>query len=75
MHWTLRVSGMSKDAPDPRALEDWESAFQYPIPTVRAAEKRLHQILNENHDKLRNIVGSVGHDSHDLVVTNSNSRY
>ncbi|KAI9656357.1 MAG: hypothetical protein M1831_004609 [Alyxoria varia] len=53
---------MSTDAPDPRLLENWEDAFQYPIPTVRAMEKRLRTGVAENHDKLRNLVGASYRD-------------
>ena len=48
---------MSMEAPDPRSLEHWEDAFQYPIPTVRGMEKKLRSNVVENQDKLRNLVG------------------
>jgi len=48
----------SKD-PDPRTFDTWEDAFQYPIPAVRKFEQQLRQHAEENHQKLRNLVGYV----------------
>ena len=48
---------MAMEVPDMRSLKKWEDAFQYPIPTTRAIEKKLRTSLNENHDKLRTLVG------------------
>ncbi|KAL9052469.1 MAG: hypothetical protein Q9162_005381 [Coniocarpon cinnabarinum] len=48
---------MALEIPEIRNLKTWEDAFQYPVPTTRAIEKRLKNGLTENHDKLRTLVG------------------
>ena len=53
----VKTRAMTTEIPDIRNLEKWEDAFQYPVPTTRAIEKRLRSNLNENHDKLRTLVG------------------
>ncbi|KAI9728707.1 MAG: hypothetical protein M1828_002813 [Chrysothrix sp. TS-e1954] len=53
---------MATEAPDARSFKTWQDAFQYPIPTVRGMEKKLRNNLNENHDKLRTLVGGSYRD-------------
>ena len=53
---------MATEVPDIRNLEKWDDAFQYPIPTTRAIEKRLRSSLNENHERLRTLVGASYRD-------------
>ncbi len=53
----IQSGTMAVDATDPRSLKSWEDAFQYPIPTVRVIEKKLRGSLDENHEKLRTLVG------------------
>jgi hypothetical protein len=48
---------MTTDAPDPRAFQSWEDAFQYPIPTVRKLEQQLRANADDNREKLRSLVG------------------
>ncbi|KAK2853228.1 hypothetical protein FQN49_005274, partial [Arthroderma sp. PD_2] len=48
---------MAADIPDAIALNSWEEAFQYPIPTVRRAEQELRRDAESNRDKLRSLVG------------------
>lgn len=48
---------MANHIPDPRTLETWEDAFQYPIPAVSGMEKKLRANVRENHEKLRTLVG------------------
>jgi hypothetical protein len=52
----------STQAPDPREFASWEDAFQYPIPVVRRLEQQLRSNINENSDKLRDLVGSSYRD-------------
>ncbi|KAF1926508.1 uncharacterized protein M421DRAFT_67371 [Didymella exigua CBS 183.55] len=49
---------MANEAPDPRAFQSWEDAFQYPIPTVRKLEQQLRTIADDNREKLRSLVGT-----------------
>lgn len=48
---------MAAQIPDPRTFESWEDAFQYPIPAVNGMEKKLRTNIQENHEKLRTLVG------------------
>jgi len=45
------------EAPDPRTFQDWEDAFQYPIPVVRKLEQQLRTNAEVNREKLRSLVG------------------
>ncbi|OAL55450.1 hypothetical protein IQ07DRAFT_627560 [Pyrenochaeta sp. DS3sAY3a] len=49
---------MSTDAPDPRTLQTWEDAFQYPIPVIRKLEQQLRTNADDNREKLRSLVGT-----------------
>lgn len=48
---------MATAAPDPKTFQKWEDAFQYPIPTVRALEKKLRAGATETQERLRGVVG------------------
>jgi hypothetical protein len=48
---------MATEAPDPRAFQSWEDAFQYPVPIVRKLEQQLRNNADENREKLRSLVG------------------
>jgi len=48
---------MSSQIPDPRTLETVDDAFKYPVVSVRGMEKKLRRDMDENHEKLRNLVG------------------
>ena len=50
---------MAANPPDPRSLASWDDAFQYPIVAVRGMEKKLRRDIDENHEKLRTLVGYV----------------
>ncbi|KAF2633219.1 hypothetical protein BU25DRAFT_380411 [Macroventuria anomochaeta] len=49
---------MATEAPDPRTLQSWEDAFQYPIPTVQKLEQQLRTTADDNREKLRLLVGT-----------------
>lgn len=48
---------MGSQLPDPRTLESADDAFKYPVQAVRGMEKKLRRDMDENHEKLRNLVG------------------
>lgn len=48
---------MATEAPDPKAFQSWEDAFQYPIPAVRGMERQLRNNIESNREKLRSLVG------------------
>ncbi|KAK3671090.1 hypothetical protein LTR78_009051 [Recurvomyces mirabilis] len=48
--------------PDPRTLDTWENAFQYPLPIVRKMELQLRRNIEENRQKLRTLVGASYRD-------------
>ncbi|EME85289.1 uncharacterized protein MYCFIDRAFT_150388 [Pseudocercospora fijiensis CIRAD86] len=52
----------TQQPPDPRALGNWEDAFQYPLPVVRNLEQQLRQNIEENRQKLRSLVGTSYRD-------------
>jgi hypothetical protein len=49
--------GMSTAAPDPRTLQTWEDAFQYPVPIVAKLQQQLRSHADDNREKLRSLVG------------------
>jgi hypothetical protein len=48
---------MSTAAPDPRTLQTWEDAFQYPVPIVAKLQQQLRSHADDNREKLRSLVG------------------
>lgn len=48
---------------DPRLLQSWEDAFNYPIPIVRGMERRLRANVEEGRERLRGVVGYEYHSS------------
>ncbi|KAM3423412.1 hypothetical protein BST61_g845 [Cercospora zeina] len=48
--------------PDPKTLESWEDAFQYPLPVVRKLEQQLRRNIDDNRQKLRSLVGASYRD-------------
>ncbi|KAF7187176.1 Conserved oligomeric Golgi complex subunit 1 [Pseudocercospora fuligena] len=52
----------TQQPPDPRALGDWEDAFQYPLPVVRKLEQQLRKNIEDNRQKLRSLVGTSYRD-------------
>lgn len=53
---------MASQPPDPRTLETWEDAFQYPLPVVRRLEQQLRRHIDDNRQKLRSLVGTSYRD-------------
>ncbi|UJO13902.1 uncharacterized protein CLAFUR5_03317 [Fulvia fulva] len=53
---------MASQPPDAATLQNWEDAFQYPLPTVRKLESQLRTTLTSNRDKLRSLVGTSYRD-------------
>lgn len=53
---------MSNQPPDPKTLQSWEDAFQYPLPVVRKLEQQLRKNIDENRQKLRSLVGTSYRD-------------
>lgn len=53
---------MANQIPDPRTLNSWEDAFQYPLPVVRKLEQQLRKNIDENRQKLRSLVGASYRD-------------
>ena len=53
---------MAGQIPDPRALNSWEDAFQYPLPAVRKLEQQLRKNIDDNRQKLRSLVGASYRD-------------
>ncbi|KAK5108196.1 hypothetical protein LTR62_008727 [Meristemomyces frigidus] len=47
---------------DPRTLDSWEDAFQFPLPVVRKLEQQLRRNIDENRQKLRSLVGASYRD-------------
>ena len=45
------------ETPDPKTLESWEDAFQYPVAAVRGMEKQLRGDIDSNRERLRSLVG------------------
>ena len=45
------------EPPDPKTLESWEDAFQYPIVVVRGMERQLRSEIDSNRERLRSLVG------------------
>ena len=48
---------MAVEAPDPKTLESWDEAFQYPIAMVRNMERQLRNDIETNQGRLRTLVG------------------
>lgn len=48
---------MAVEVPDPKTLNSWDEAFQYPIPTVRNLERQLRRDVESNRGRLRSLVG------------------
>lgn len=59
---TYNHSLMANQVPDPRTLNSWEDAFQYPLPVVRKLEQQLRKNIDENRQKLRSLVGASYRD-------------
>lgn len=53
---------MASQPPDPKTLETWEDAFQYPLPVVRRLEQQLRRHIDDNRQKLRSLVGTSYRD-------------
>lgn len=53
---------MTTQPPDPKTLESWEDAFQYPLPVVRKLEQQLRRNIDDNRQKLRSLVGASYRD-------------
>ncbi|KAL9602832.1 MAG: hypothetical protein Q9219_001527 [cf. Caloplaca sp. 3 TL-2023] len=53
---------MATDVPDPKTLQSWKDAFQYPIASVRIMEKQLRNDIDSNREKLRSLVGTSYRD-------------
>ncbi|KAK4550591.1 hypothetical protein LTR36_000170 [Oleoguttula mirabilis] len=53
---------MANQVPDPRLLNSWEDAFQYPLPVVRKLEQQLRKNIDDNRQKLRSLVGASYRD-------------
>ena len=53
---------MTSQPPDPKTLESWEDAFQYPLPVVRKLEQQLRRHIDDNRQKLRSLVGTSYRD-------------
>ncbi|KAF2213106.1 hypothetical protein CERZMDRAFT_39609 [Cercospora zeae-maydis SCOH1-5] len=53
---------MTAQPPDPKTLESWEDAFQYPLPVVRKLEQQLRRNIDDNRQKLRSLVGASYRD-------------
>lgn len=53
---------MTSHPADPKTLESWEDAFQYPLPVVRKLEQQLRRHIDDNRQKLRSLVGTSYRD-------------
>ncbi|USW49523.1 Putative oligomeric Golgi complex subunit 1 protein [Septoria linicola] len=53
---------MTSQPPDPKTLDTWEDAFQYPLPVVRKLEQQLRRNIDDNRQKLRSLVGASYRD-------------
>ncbi|KAK5137038.1 hypothetical protein LTR08_001047 [Meristemomyces frigidus] len=53
---------MASRSPDPRALNSREDGLQHPPPAVRKLEQQLRRNLDDNRQKLRDLVGASYRD-------------
>lgn len=60
--FTQSLLPMSTQLPDPKTLQSWEDAFQYPLPVVRKLEQQLRKNIDENRQKLRSLAGTSYRD-------------